>query len=1737
MTRTELHGQLLSQAVKKVLGTADRGTMAFIRCLTPGVIECLARDTGFAPGGWSVWRVADVPNPAIRTITADEAVELREGKGDATLLLVDTARSGAGMDGIYSAAQEVDEEKLFDEARRLAASAITKSLSSQARRYVERAIKQARGFGQRISLSPWTEFDFLVRIAAEKRHPGELLYLLGLWPVQQGDLGDPNTTLDVSRLFVDHLLSTSVAGLTPAQRITTLNLLNPSAEQVTTLERFLRTAATKPLLLAMEELGDARQLWVNVLQIESAAKVIQSIELIPWRTKSDRIAKWSGLIESGASDEPPMFILKADANKTGDYSRLVLRWKARPANLAEGAVVYRVAIVTDMDEELAYREVPHSSKREGRCYFSNEDFSLLSDDALVAAKAVISVIGNDDIESLETEEFTVRFGQPPDRMPGGVGKKVRTFSEGVIELQNREAVTDLAASLATASAESKGFVLLRTPERGKSFRVFRPPLVQEVENDWVNRSGAIGRWRVKVRASGARATPIEFVPFEYPDLTSNASWRSEWDRAARANKLMAERFARSCGGIGQIYDERAKGFESVKEYILAWAALLEGGDPALALAHTVEIQSLSGKTIGLIVMPAHPVRVAWHVAYDNLVLHSAFDEGAPAKDIRKEFILLDGAMFPAFLPGLPDSDPIASFVFADTLGFHVVGMVPDDDKEPKASVALLARALGESQGADNAPTVGKQSAQILGNELIKYLACHDTARVLTVHALRPGDALTMARSLGRVQEYYQQSNNEESEEADGQTAPAFVLELYPSYDQRGVAGRFIAEAREKKRTGAGMLAREDRWMLESLNLSGEMSLPKLRWARKTDEEPKTPAHIAVAFDTFESRVKPERVTPRPRPLFAYGLLSFFDRQYASQPAPVWRSAVYTSLEGEKHPSDRTHSERLSRLQGSIANCVVQNHGASDLLPVLQTEISPEKAHALHELHRLCDWVITLDRNAGIEYFDSPRDNRDIYDAYVIDCVPEREDLGCLQLITSTSNLEEVRILLDGALNQMGLSHSRRNAKFLMEHLKALSGRLAIRLTGQKAPTSELIALALTHANCSHTTDDDSCWMPLRLGFVIPVDDVLDLIPPLSEIDSEQEQPQGSLSLRSARPDLIDMLDLIPPLSGIDREQQPQGSLSARSARPDLIYVSLVPRKGLCLQFIEVKYRRHLREARSPEVLETVRHQVESLRERWERWYSTSGVSAFRALRRAKLARILRFYADKARRHYLEEDRYQAFVTEINRIIEKGEEYSFAVADRGDRGWLFCPEYSGSVPLEMTPLGWDIRIFLFGPALLPDSDSGREGGRGATVLKPNEGTAATDLLASPYEGVVVGTTESVDSVATSSVATAVTTEATGREKGSDEAGGADSIRENLPEDGVRKLSDSGQAVCLGMDLLNGSEVCWDITIRGNPHLLIAGLPGMGKTTCLLNLCKQMLAGGIRPIVFSYHQDIDERLATLVPNVRFLDFHGLGFNPLRVMDRESPMAYLDVAGAMRDIFVAIYPELGDIQGERIRKAVKDSFLKSGWADPEADLATLTEPLFGRFVEILRSEPKPDRGLRALLARLEELADYGFFDPSEHPQSLWDTEQPTVIRIHTTQNDNLQKAFASLVFYGLYKDMFRRGIQQRITHAVVFDEAHRAARLQLIPTMAKECRKYGISLVLASQEARDFNVSLFSAIANYLVLRLNEADAKALVRNVASSDQERALVDKIKQMDRFKAFYFSEGRKKPSLLALEP
>ena len=424
MEQVDLHGHLLSEAFEHVLGHSEPGTMAFVRCLTPDVVKLLAADESFAPSGWRVLRVADAEHSDGRTVTADHAVEIREAKDGAVLLLVDTERAGAGMDGIYSAAREVDEATLFHEARRLAGRRITRDLSAASRRFADRAIARARGRAGRYTLSRWAEFDFLCRIAEARNPPGAYLHLLDLWPIRESEDFDGAENLNISRIFVDRLLGPATASLPPAARIEAIRLdSNSEREFGDLLERFLHSVDTKPLRTALEELSKNDALWIGNLRIEPPAHSIQSIELTRWRNRNGTIARWSGLIEDGDSGEPPALVMKPDAAQSGRFSTLEVRWKVEPPHLEKNAVEYRVIVQTDRGEELTSREVSHSARTTGeKVRFTDDDFSLLDEDALLSAKVSVDVVGNAEIERRETEEFAIRFGEPPEKDAGGGGR-------------------------------------------------------------------------------------------------------------------------------------------------------------------------------------------------------------------------------------------------------------------------------------------------------------------------------------------------------------------------------------------------------------------------------------------------------------------------------------------------------------------------------------------------------------------------------------------------------------------------------------------------------------------------------------------------------------------------------------------------------------------------------------------------------------------------------------------------------------------------------------------------------------------------------------------------------------------------------------------------------------------------------------------------------------------------------------------------------------------------------------------------------------------------------------------------------------------------------------------------------------------------------------------------------------------------------------------------------------------
>jgi DNA phosphorothioation-dependent restriction protein DptH len=1660
----DIHASLLANALNKLLGKAEEGNVAFIRCLNPEIVRSLCGSPKFHLKEWDCFGVIDEADPNNSAIIrSDMALAKREDKKGAVLFLVDEKKAGAGMDGIYNAGREISEKELFEAANKEALKRIPHGWGT----FVKKTVTKARRLGGHTTISPWREFDFYSS-CVDSEAISTALVKLGLWPIQFDQRPDIQD-LDTSVLLVERLFMQGRSSLTPEMRVEALMLQEPTDQQKSALIDLVRQSAGIAISESIANLAMKPHLWVNVIRPFPSDALIK-IEIVPWRNTNGTRRAWSGLEVD--QDGRLQFILDPQAIGRSQ-SKLEVRWEGLPDTLAKGTVEYSIAIISG-DEELAEKKVTHSGRSPQKCTFTLDDFEL-DEGAKFEALVRVRSIGNEEIEEF-TEDFLLMFGEKPDTVKSSAGKIYRAIAEGAILIEKKEDFESAIRNERCFGRDSKGHVTFRFQADDSKIcnaKMYCPELLRTIEEDWGSRGGAVGRWFVNVRSDGTPAGPPEFIPYE-PTVGDNLS--------TNARKL-AGFAAKSQGIVGMIH-----GFhDAEKDYLNAWQSELQSRAPDLALQNTLEVRTLSGDTVGIIVLPFHPLRLAWHWAYDQLIAWCRFEKDLSHKKILEVTSSLDGAHFPALLPGLRHGE---SFVFGDTLGFHAVAMVADSAKEPKANVAMLAKVL--AGGKDEiAPSIGKTTSNILATEISRYLVLHDNYSLIAVHALRPGDGMTIGRALGESLRKLQTHNitDDEIEEKSPQEV-SFSLELFPSEHHHQVCGRYFSSIVERKRSGAGSLPEEDRWMLEPCRRDGDVSVPKLSWAKRNNGEPISAAHLSVAFDTFDSRVVAlplEGLEPAPTEVF--GLSINLIRLFSCNPQPLWFTYLSPDMKGKRHPAAEVITDRLSRLHSSIMSLTATNLGAPGGWPILQTRIDADKEDAIAVLHRLSDWVITIDRNAGIEYFDSPKEKTSVYDAYIIDCVPEREDLGFLQMVTSTSNFDEVHKLLDMTLTEIGLSASPRNCLFLLNELKALSGRFAMRLSGSGNHPQEMVALSMTHAVSRTISATDEQWLSLKEGFFVPIDDVPDLL-------------------------------------GIE-----SGASDDDKRRADLLYIT-VPKRGAGFQFtfVEVEFRRYLKTARSNDVLEAITKQLKSSRQKWEQLYGAETSTLEKAVRRSWLAHILRFYAAKGRRHYLNEETWQRISRELDKMVREGEAYPFPESsnqESSDRGFIFCPEYSSDSATRVSYQGQP-EIYLFGANEMPDppvrgvsrsntdeheerepsipeaDTAGRHDVEDQQNVPMGEKIVQHNYVTPLYDEEAISTTNSID------------------------------ISENKPDNAQTPIS-SEVPILLGVEPNSQEEMRWKISIKTNPHLMIVGLPGMGKTTSLITICLQMVRQGIAPIIFSYHDDIDEKLAGVLGNdLQYVDYAGLGFNPLQVVN-DNPMAYIDNISMLRDIFASIFPDLGDIQLGRLREALKDSYIDKGWGDNGRDRTTLELPDFQAFYDYLKSTTKNDKADKGLLTRLDELNDYSFFSASAGIRSLLDTDKPAIIRIHKTQNEVLQKAFATFVLHNLYQQMFIRGVQQRISHSIIFDEAHRAAKLKLIPTMAKECRKFGIAFVLASQEAKDFDPSLFNAVANYLSLRLNETDAKVIAKIMANTDHVNRFTDRIKQMPKYHAFFFGEGRNKPVFVKL--
>jgi hypothetical protein len=322
---------------------------------------------------------------------------------------------------------------------------------------------------------------------------------------------------------------------------------------------------------------------------------------------------------------------------------------------------------------------------------------------------------------------------------------------------------------------------------------------------------------------------------------------------------------------------------------------------------------------------------------------------------------------------------------------------------------------------------------------------------------------------------------------------------------------------------------------------------------------------------------------------------------------------------------------------------------------------------------------------------------------------------------------------------------------------------------------------------------------------------------------------------------------------------------------------------------------------------------------------------------------------------------------------------------------------------------------------------------------------------------------------------------------------------------------------------GEIISWQPYRNGqpiyNPHTVIVGGSGSGKTEALKAFLLELNRAGIACLVFDFKDDyVQPDFAQKVSATIHLAEDGLPLNPM-VPGIDPLTGRCDVNSHVFNVegtLTKVYG-LGDQQANTLRQAFYALYDRAGFPRTPAVLPpNLVVPTFRDIrTELERLEAG------SLIGRLSPLFDLNIFSAQGAAiRSLFSGMQ--IVRFTRLPNEEVKKACAEILLLGCYNEILRLGHTRGIRLALVIDEAHRIANLAAVKLLLREARAYGVAVFLSSQQARDFSDDVYANADTLVGLKLNEIrDAERLGALLAGSQQARDLAEQIRRLRPGQAF----------------
>lgn len=306
--------------------------------------------------------------------------------------------------------------------------------------------------------------------------------------------------------------------------------------------------------------------------------------------------------------------------------------------------------------------------------------------------------------------------------------------------------------------------------------------------------------------------------------------------------------------------------------------------------------------------------------------------------------------------------------------------------------------------------------------------------------------------------------------------------------------------------------------------------------------------------------------------------------------------------------------------------------------------------------------------------------------------------------------------------------------------------------------------------------------------------------------------------------------------------------------------------------------------------------------------------------------------------------------------------------------------------------------------------------------------------------------------------------------------------------ISTLPPSDLKILLGRDG-NNKEVFWEPKKEINWSFVIVGSSGTGKTQTVKAILSEFAKFTLPYIIFDFRSDYISKVKESEFG-QILDLNTISINPLELDGDNTPK---DQKYQISDIIDLVY-SIGERQVGYIRRAIKQSYEDKGIKEEEEDSWSNILPTFDDIQNNLnRISEEGDSGTRSsikgIFARLDPIFDYGIFSAKTVMPFEEIMRSQTIVNLGTLPNDTLKAVVCEFFMRKLRYHLYKIGESREPRLYVLIDEAHRlkyeknASAGQLL----REARKYGVGMLLATQNPVDFTDVVYNNIGGIMSLQL--------------------------------------------------